>query len=400
MRFIVLLFIAVCLVSVAKVALLRWKGEPDQSSARASVWEADGRLRAYPTAQLTRWEGLVYSPYREDTVLDVGGQQPGSLMLCGASQRPFYVPLRHDLHYGEIVGDWLVQRADLQGTTEYELRFVAEIDGVSARGYRVKSEGRALSEQERSPIQLTGYFQGGQLICQYEEQIPGAPEESGSFRWTFSSAQDALHGEVRAPGGLIDSQGRRKAGSRGNIPASGRTAQSFVPAGWKLLDHVTGSLPGGTTEAGFLGLVIEEKGAQPLRWLILAHRDYARADYQTVLTTPHACRPHRGNGLGDPFQGLFLPQKTPSKGIFGLRHHASRDYEHAGLDLWFHYDTISKDWRLAEGRRYRFDLAEATLDPEWSSVVPGATLAAFDIEGIQFGSLPAERPLSGITSIR
>lgn len=398
MRFIVLLFLAICGVSAVKVALLRWKAKPPIPQ-QSSTWEATGRLRAYPTAQLTRWDHLVYSPYREDTVLDVRGHQPGDLMLCGASRRPFYVPLRHDLHYGDIVGQWVVKRSDLQGETVYHLRFITELQGVSAKGRRVKSAGRALPKLEQSEVELKGRFRGDQLVCQYEERFPGEAPQEGIFRWSFSSAQDVLHGVAEAPEGMIDSQGNRVAGSRGNIPASGRTAEDFVPANWKLLDQVAGGLDGmASKDAGFLALVLEEAGFQPLRWLVLAHREYGRGDYQTILITPRACQMAPSSGEEDPFRGLSLPRESPRGGVFAIRHHAARDHLHAGLDLWFQFDRVSKEWRLSEGRRYRFDLRESQVSPEKSSVVPGTPLAVFDIEDIAFGDFtPSERPTREIT---
>lgn len=383
MRFLVLFFIAVCLLSVAKVALLRWKAQPP-STAQTSVWQADGSLRAYPTAKLSPYPNLVFSPYQEETLLDVTGHRPGNLMRCGASRRPFYVPLRNDLHYGDIVGEWIIQRADREGSTEYRVRFLGKLDGVSGHGRRVRSEGRVLSEEEQSSIRLTGHFEEDHLICHYEEQPPGQETERGLFRWVFNSAEDVLHGAVQAPRGLIDSQGKRTTGSRGQFPASGNSPESFVPQGWELVDSVTAPLATGGEGAKFLVLVVEEQGVQSLRWLVLAQQKVSHGDYQTTLITPHACLSHHGNGLGDPFHGLFLPHESPRGGIFGLRHRDARDDRHAGVDVWFQYDPETHDWRLSEGRRYRFDLAHPEHAPECFAIVPGESLASFDIHAVKF----------------
>ncbi|MGY8689030.1 MAG: hypothetical protein ACKVHP_15015, partial [Verrucomicrobiales bacterium] len=306
---------------------------------------------------------LVSSPYQANTLLDVQGYRPGELVLCQASQRPFYVPIRHDLHYGEIVGDWTIKRFDRQGPVEYRVRFIGELDGVSAYGQRMMTHGRTLPSENRTSIKLTGYFSNDHLICDYEEEISSKHTETGRFEWVFSSVKDELHGNVDTQQGLIDSQGKRITGSRGSIPASGSGAEKFVPKNWTLLDSVSGRLTG--KKAQFLAMVIEEAGPQPLRWLVLAQRDRALEDYQTIITSPHACRRHLGNGKGDPLQGLSLPHDSQRPGIFGLRHHATRDYRHAGIDLWFQYDPGTQEWRLSEGRRYQFDLSDPAYKPTW-----------------------------------
>lgn len=395
MRFLVLLIILVCFASAGKVALLRYKKEVKPVTS-AKVWEADGRLRSYPTAEISPWKNLVYSPYLAGTLLDTRGYAPGRLMRCGASRQPFYVPLRDDLHYGEIVGDWILQRFDRQGPVEYQVRFVAELNGVLGRGRRVRTHGRLLLPAEQSVISLDGHFEGGRLICHYRESRGGEGADEGRFEWAYSSERDELQGTAHTTVGLIDSKGRRVTGSRGNIPASGKEAKDFVPQGWALLDSVRGSLP--TKQGSFLVVAMEEAGANPFRWLVLAQREHRLGDYQTILASSRACRRHLGEGQGDPFEGLFLPHKVKRAGIFGLRHHASRDYQHAGIDLWFQYDAGTKDWRLSEGRRYRFDLDGKDPILVSDSVLPGITLAGFDIDAVRFDSMPTEVGPSEITA--
>ncbi len=381
-RLFVIIALSVCFLSAGKVALLRFKGKP-KPVAKASVWEADGRLRAFPTAMLSTARDFVYSPYRENTLLSVRGARPGELMRCGASKRPFYVPLRHDLDYGSVVGDWRIQRLERDGVTEYEVRFLAELGWFTGHGHRVKRGGRALPPDKRSQIDLTGHFEDGRFVCHYDETFPGSKVEQGSFDWEFSSAQGLLQGVASVPTGLIDSQGKRLAGSQGVIPKSGKEAKAFLPKGWKMLDHLSGLA--NKRGDGFLAMVFEEPGVEPRRWLVLAHRrKNAGLLYHALISTPHACRRHLGNGEGDPFQGLTLPYETKRNGIFGLRHHASRDYEHAGLDLWFQFDDQAHEWRLSEGRRYKFDLTEATPKVDWVSVVPGTSLASFRIHAVAF----------------
>ena len=147
-------------------------------------------------------------------------------------------------------------------------------------------------------------------------------------------------------------------------------------------------------------MAMEETGPNPFRWLVLAQREQRLGDYQTILASPRACRRRLGEGQGDPFDGLFLPYKTKRAGIFGLRHHASRDYQHAGIDLWFQYDASVKDWRLSEGRRYRFDLSASEPKLVADSVLPGITLAAFDIDEVRFDSLPSDGNAAEITAIQ
>ena len=145
-------------------------------------------------------------------------------------------------------------------------------------------------------------------------------------------------------------------------------------------------------------MAMEETGATPFRWLVLAQREQRVGDFQTVLASPRACRRHLGEGRGDPFEGLFLPHQVKRPGIFGLRHHASRDYQHAGIDLWFQYDASVKDWRLSEGRRYRFDLAAADPTLVFDSVVPGVPLASFDIDAVKFDTLQSGERRTEITA--
>lgn len=392
MRFIVLLFILLCLLSVAKVALLRWREKPAPPAATLSAWEADGRLRAYPTARLSRWNGLVYSPYLQETLLDVEAFQPGDLVRCGGSLRPFYVPLRHDLHFGEIAGEWKIRCDELPGGTEYHLRFLPETAGVSGTGRRVMDRGRRLPPSEQPEISLRGHFDGDQLVCGFEERLDEDQKLNGRFRWAFSSDQDLLQGTVEFNSGIFVSEGRRIAGSRGQFPTSGETAEDFVPPGWKLLDHLTGELTAGshdadTSDGDFLVLVTEEPGRNPLRWLVLARRLYRSEDFQTILFTPHACRSRGEPGQTDPFQGLALPKTIPTPGgTFGLRHHQALDYQHAGIDLWFRYDGRWREWRLAEGKRYRWDLNDTQNAPVSEAVIPGTALVDFKIEEIQFRS--------------
>lgn len=395
MRFIVILIILVCLASMGKVALLRYKKDV-RPATRAEVWEADGRLRAYPTAEMSEWKDLVYSPYLADTLLDAKGYMPGELMRCGKSKQPFYVPLRDDLHYGEIVGDWILQRFDRQGPVEYRVRFVTEINGVIGRGHRLRTHGRPLPVGQQTMIALDGHFEGGRLICHYREDRGGEGGGEGRFEWAYSSERDELRGTAHTSLGLIDSKGRRVIGSRGSIPASGKDAADFVPKGWALLDSVHGELT--SARGGFLVMAMEEAGPTPFRWLVLAQRQQRVGDYQTVLASPRACRRYLGPGQGDPFEGLFLPHKVARAGIFGLRHHASRDYQHAGIDLWFQYDASVKDWRLSEGRRYRFDLSASDPVLASDSVLPGITLAAFDIDAVRFDALQSDVRPSEITA--
>lgn len=380
MRFFVLFIICVCLVSVGKVALLRYKKNV-KPVTRAAVWEADGRLRAFPTAQMTKWDHVVESPYLANTLLDTSGYKPGELMRCSVSKQPFYVPLSNDLDYGEIVGDWVIQRFDRQGPVEYRVRFVAELNGVLGKGRRIRTHGLPLPESAQRAISLDGYFVGGRFVCNYIESGSGGPEK-GKFEWTFSSEADQLRGTAHTRLGLIDTKGRRVTGLRGSIPASGKLAGDFVPSGWRLLDSVRGDL---SSKGGdFLVVAMEESGANPFRWLVLAQRGRSVGDYQTMLATPRACRRRLGEGAGDPLEGLFLPYKKKRAGIFGLRHHASRDYQHVGIDLWFQYDASAKDWRLSEGKRYQFDLEKGASQIEVDSVLPGITMAAFDIDAIRF----------------
>ena len=138
-------------------------------------------------------------------------------------------------------------------------------------------------------------------------------------------------------------------------------------------------------------MAVEESGASPFRWLVMAQRDRAVGDFQTMLVSPSACRRHLGQGKGDPLDGFFLPQDQNRAGIFGLRHHVSRDYQHVGIDLWFHYDSSSKDWRLAEGRRYQLDLDQSESLVSTLHVLPGTSLSAFDIDAIQFDMSASER---------
>lgn len=403
MRFFVLFIIFICFVSVAKVALLRYK-KSSKPVTRAAVWEADGRLRSFPTAQMTKWDHVVESPYLADTLLDTRGYKPGELMRCSVSKQPFYVPLRNDLHFGEIVGDWVIQRFDRQGPVEYHVRFVAELNGVVGKGHRIRTHGRALAKTAQRPISLNGYFEGGRFVCDYSESGAGG-SEAGKFVWRFSSEDDELQGTAHTRFGLIDSKGKRVTGSRGSIPASGKLAAEFVPKGWRLLDSVSGSL---SKKGGdFLVVAMEESGANPFRWLVLAQRKRSVGDYQTILASPRACRRGLGEGEGDPFEGLFLPHKIKRAGIFGLRHHASRDYQHVGIDLWFQYDANTKDWRLSEGKRYQFNLVNEDPQLESDSILPGITLAAFDIEAIRFESegdqkAPEQRPVRSpeITAVR
>jgi hypothetical protein len=242
------------------------------------------------------------------------------------------------------------------------------------------------------------------LTCDFEETLAGGEVLPGRFSWSFSSAQDLLQGTVESAAGVIVSEGKRVAGSRGQVPASGQAADDLVPEGWRLLDSVTGPLatrPSTASQDRFMALVAEENGELPLRWLIVAHRESGQRDFQTLLITPHACRTSPVGSAQDTFVGLCLPQQAPLPGVFGLRHHSAQDYTHEGLDLWFRHDPVAREWRLSEGKRYGFDLAGSSSAPQWSPVIPGTPLLGFKIEQLRFqrpDSPPAAPSSPGLTA--
>ena len=157
-RTLVLLVLLVCLASFAKVGYHRFfptkKNAGQAARPPKDVWEADGRLLSFPTAALTKWNHLVRSPYVDDTYLNVRNMAPGQLVRCGKTKNPFYVPYRHDLEYGNIVGRWHIQRFERSKTIEYDVRIKAQLQGFTADGKRVRENGNALPAGDQTRITL------------------------------------------------------------------------------------------------------------------------------------------------------------------------------------------------------------------------------------------------------
>ncbi len=388
MRFLILIFLLFCAYSIVKVGIDKIRGQEPKRTDEPSVWEAPGYLTAYPTGRLTSEEGKVESPYLRNKYLDVRSFRSGQLVRCGHTNKPFYVPARRGLSYGEIVGDWLVERRDHQTPIYYKVRIMEGIDGVAGHGKRIRVGKRELPLKEQTPIFIKAYFYQDELRGYFSERDSEGEERTGIIQWRLSSSQDLMEGDMRDGEYdlerqdyqlVVDSRATRIAGMRGLIPASGKDAYQLVPDGWRRLDHVEGKLG---KKGKFLVVAVEESGETPWRWLIVAHREHGHRDFQTMLASPHACLPHRGEIKGDPFMGLTLPEKGSDvePGVFAIRHHAVRGYQHEGLDMWFRYEPSSKQWRLSEGKSFEFDLSSVSSDFKWTNINGvGVHLGAFDI---------------------